>query len=62
MMFGWIFLVIILFYLWNNDGQHCSTRNSDRAGSQSALEILRERFARGEMSSEEFNERKRVLE
>ncbi len=38
------------------------TVNAPRSGShQSAEEILAERFARGEISAEEFQERRRVL-
>ena len=32
------------------------------ASSQDALDIVRARYARGEISSEEFNERKNALE
>jgi len=34
---------------------------SDRAGRRSALDILDDRFARGEIDREEYEERKRVL-
>lgn len=34
----------------------------DAGGSRKARDILEERFARGEISAEEFEERKRVLE
>lgn len=35
---------------------------SDRPGRSSALEVLQERFARGEIDREEFEERRRALE
>ena len=38
-----------------------SERPSDRGSVKSALEILDERFARGEIDREEYEERKRVL-
>lgn len=38
-----------------------SARDRGRFGEDRALEILRERFARGEISKEEFDERRRVL-
>lgn len=60
-MFGWIILLAIAYYFWDNS----KSRNtqSDHTGDQkNALEILKERFARGEIDSTEFNERKRVLE
>ncbi|HUZ02749.1 MAG TPA: SHOCT domain-containing protein [Thermomicrobiaceae bacterium] len=33
-----------------------------RSGADNALAVLRERFARGEISAEEYAERRRVLE
>ena len=33
-----------------------------RSGEDNALAVLRERFARGEISAEEYAERRRVLE
>ena len=43
-------------------GDHCvpNTGRTRRAGK--ALDILRERFARGEIDETEFDERRRVLE
>jgi len=38
-----------------------SERPSDRGSGKSALEILDERFARGEIDRDEYEERKRVL-
>ena len=37
------------------------TGSNERASASGALEILRERFARGEIDKTEFEERKRVL-
>lgn len=41
-------------------GDHAT--HGDRADEQSARAILAERFARGEISEEEYHERMRVLE
>ncbi|TGE31150.1 SHOCT domain-containing protein [Desulfosporosinus sp. Sb-LF] len=60
-MFG--FLIILLcfgaFLHCKHTGCHpfCSVNSH-----QNALDIVRERYARGEISSEEFNERKKALE
>ena len=59
LFWGGIILVIVLAVRW------LGGRSSQGAGSQSpgkrALDILQERFARGEIDKEEFEERKRLL-
>ncbi len=75
--FGWgaggVFVVIfIVFMAWMMMGRgmmgHGGRRHSDTASgavkesNSSAREILAERFARGEISEDEFEQRKRVLE
>lgn len=52
--FSWIFLillVIVLVYLFNN-----------KSSKKSARDILDERYAKGEIDLEEYNERKKNLE
>jgi putative membrane protein len=64
MMFGWIFMFVPLVLLiaavafvmrWSGSGR--------AAGPQqpTALDILKERFARGEIDKTEYEERRRVL-
>lgn len=61
MMFGWIILFAIVFYFWDNSNSRHS--QFEHKGSQkNAVEILQERFARGEIDSAEFYERKHALE
>lgn len=61
-MFGWIILLVIAFYFWDtNYNRHTQNDYKDNQ-KKNAVEILKERFARGEIDSAEFNERKRVLE
>ena len=59
LFWGGIILVIVLAVRW------LGGRSSQGAGSQlpgkRALDILQERFARGEIDKEEFEERKRLL-
>lgn len=56
---GGIILVVVLAIRWLSGGsQH---GNSGRPNRSDALEILRERFARGDIDKEEFEERKRLL-
>jgi len=56
---GGIILVIIFAVRWLGLGPH--GRHLEHPGRNNALEILKERFARGEIDKEEFEERKRLL-
>ena len=57
MGFWWILLIITItvFILW------ISRRNSSVPQQKSALDILKERYARGEISKNEFEEMKKDL-
>lgn len=56
-MFLWPVLIIgIIVLLVSGLGEQSQTRNGDQA-----MAVLRERYARGEISEEEFEERKRGL-
>jgi len=46
-------LVLLIRYLWESGGA--------RREQESALEILKKRYARGEISKEEFEEKKKDL-
>ncbi len=46
-------LVLLIKYLWEGSGT--------KKEQESALEILKKRYARGEISKEEFEEKKRYL-
>ena len=46
-------LVLLIKYLWQGAGI--------RGGYESALEVLKKRYARGEISKEEFEEKKKDL-
>lgn len=59
-IFGLIFWILILIglvllikYLWEGGGA--------KRGEESALEILKKKYARGEISKEEFEEKKKDL-
>ncbi|CAG1002826.1 MAG: SHOCT domain-containing protein [Candidatus Methanoperedens sp.] len=47
-------LVLLIKYLWAGRG--------DKKGEESALEILNKKYARGEISKEEFEEKKKDLQ
>lgn len=58
---GFLIIVVCIaaYFYYQKHGCYPYERlNSHR----DALDILRERYARGEISSDEFNERKKVLE
>lgn len=59
MMFGLLIILIIGYFLLRHENANMFAPPGNQ---RNALEILQERFARGEISAEEFNERKRVLE
>ena len=50
----WVLVVVIIVSLVRRHG-------GSGGGSSSALRVLEERYARGEISAEEFAERRRVL-
>ncbi len=57
-IFGWIFTILILIglvllikYLWEGGGRK----------EESALEVLKKRYAKGEISKEEFEDKKKDL-
>ena len=65
MLLFWALIIIGIVYLvrhlnLQNSGQEAGKRSSSRE-TDSAMEILRERFARGEIDKEEFEERRRGL-
>ena len=66
-VFGAVIMVACIFLMgrmmMGHEGSgHEDHRESDHHGGTSAVEILAERFARGEISQEEFEQRKKVLE
>jgi putative membrane protein len=63
MFFGWVFMLafwtviiwsVIAFIQW-------STKQGGEMRNNSALNILEERYAKGEISKEEFEEKKKIL-
>lgn len=62
MDFGWLFgitLIVVLIWAFTrriNTGQH-----SFQTGKKSALDILKERYAKGEINKEEFEEKKHAI-
>ncbi len=62
MAWGWIIgLVGIGVVIWLAIRTTYQGRNQDNSGNRSAMDILRERYARGEIEREEYEEKKREL-
>lgn len=65
MMFGpllLIGLVVLAFWFFREQERRRRTPGGTRTGTTNALEILRERYASGEISREEFEQLRRDLE
>ena len=60
-MFGFliVLLCIVTYFYYRQNGY---SLHPSKGSYRDALEIVRVRYARGEMSSEEFNERIKALE
>jgi len=54
-------LVFVASLRWLGGSEHSPFRHGPGPGQRSALEILKERLARGEIEVAEFEERKRAL-
>ena len=61
MMFGLIILVIVAFYMFNstNSGGSCCMNHQSQV--HTSIDILNDRYARGEINREEYLERKQAL-
>lgn len=70
MLFGWLMmliflgivvLLVVLAVRWLGSSEHSPFRAPPSQGSKRALDILKERLARGEIDVAEFEERRRAL-
>ncbi|RBI83537.1 hypothetical protein DRV85_15460 [Rhodosalinus halophilus] len=57
LFWGVVIVLIVLAVKWFTNNQHGGT-----LGRRDAIDILRERFAAGEIDEEEFERRKKALE
>ena len=64
MWFGWIFwILLIVLVIWLVVNQNNKNKqNLNNPQSESALDILKKRYARGEISKEQFDQMKKDLE
>ena len=61
MMIFWVLVLVGLVFLIKWLIQSTNRAKSDAGRANSALEILKDRYARGEIDTAEFEEKKRVL-
>ena len=64
MMLVFVAVVIVLVVLavrWLGGAGHGAVAGSEPRSEKTPLDILKERFARGEIDKDEFEERKRIL-
>lgn len=62
MGFGWILgIVVLVLIIWAVNRRINSGYNTTPQEKKSALDILKERYARGEINKEEFEEKKHAL-
>ncbi len=55
-MIGAIYLIVLLF-----QSLFSASESKGRSGTKTSLQILEERYARGEINDEEFKQKKKVL-
>lgn len=61
MMFGLIILIFVAYYMFNSSNTRGSCCSSHRSQVHTPMDILNERYARGEINREEYLERKQEL-
>lgn len=57
----WVAVVLLVVYAIRGFGQGARTTASGGPAADGALAVLRERYARGEINREEYEERRRAL-
>jgi putative membrane protein len=56
-----IVILVVLGVRWLGGGEHSPFRHTPAAGQRTALDILKERLARGEIDVAEYEDRRRAL-
>jgi len=61
MLLFWVAVILVVVYAIRTLGHDSRTRNGSNAAEDRALATLRERYARGEIDHDEYEERQRRL-
>ena len=61
MLIFWVLLIVLIVLLIRRLLSAGQAGNRDRSGGETALEILKKRYARGEIDKEEFEAKKKDL-
>ncbi|EGW41147.1 SHOCT domain-containing protein [Desulfosporosinus sp. OT] len=61
MMFGLIILVFVAYYLFNSSNAGGACHMNHESQVHTPMDILNDRYARGEINSEDYLERKQEL-
>ncbi|WP_088186431.1 SHOCT domain-containing protein [Desulfosporosinus sp. FKA] len=61
MMLGFILLIIATFYMFSSNNTERSFFPNRQTQARNSLDILNDRYARGEISREEYLERKKDI-
>ena len=63
MGYGWILWIVLLFFvIWLANKVFTQKKTSNQSGTKSPMDILKERYARGEIRKEEFDIMKKDLQ
>lgn len=62
MMLGTFLVIGLILYFIFRRGGCCGSHHSGHTYNQNAIEILKERYAKGEIDTEEYHKRKKELE
>lgn len=58
MMFIWIIIVFLVYHMYkNNESLSINTRKTD-----SSMEVLKQRYVKGEISDDDFERMKKILQ
>ena len=58
---GLIIIIVVVWFIVKEQNQNKQSTDVNQSSKKSALDILKERYARGEIDEQEFEERKKNL-